>query len=205
VTGDNALSDTLAALEAAQIMPAKPVNLPAAAHYYVTTLRWPVFPLKARGKTPLTTNGFKGATLDPEQIRRWWTTHEDANIGLPTGPVESGGCGYDVIDADGPEGVAAWTQLKHRHCPPGCSTEAFCDARGGFDIRAEAFTPGNATVGRGPGRHIYLPATGRGNAARINGQPIDVRGTGGYVVGVPSLNLIGAAYTWLRPPAVPGA
>lgn len=191
------MSDALAALEAKEVLPARPVNLPAAAAYYVTTLRWPVFPLKPRGKTPLTEHGFKDASRDVERVRAWWTQWPDANIGLPTGTQ---GIGLDVIDADGPDGVAAWQRLKHRHCPPGCSTEAFCGASGGFDIRAEAFTPGNSSVGRGPGRHVYVPATGRGNTARMHGQPLDHRGNGGYVCGVPSVNLIGAAYTWLTPP-----
>lgn len=198
------MSDALAALEAKLIVPGKPINLPAAAMYYVTTLRWPVFPLKPRGKTPLTSNGFHGATLDPDQVRRWWASTPDANIGIPTGMRDTGGCGYDVIDADGPEGVAAWIELKHRNCPTGCSAEAFCDTTGGFDIHAEAFTPGNSSVGKGPGRHIYVPASpDTRNGARVGDRPIDIRGTGGYVLGVPSLNLIGAAYTWLSAPKAP--
>lgn len=195
-----ALSDALTALEVASIKPAKPVNLPASALYYATRLGFPVFPLRSRGKTPLTQHGFQDASRDPAQVRAWWTQWPDANVGLPTGPAPLG-IGLDVIDADGPEGVAAWTKLKHRGCL-GCSTEAFCDATGGFDVIAEAFTPGNSSVGRGPGRHIYVAASGRGNAARINGQPLDLRGMGGYVVAPPSVNLIGSAYVWLKTPPV---
>lgn len=195
------MSDALAALEVKEIL-YRSVNLPAAALYYVEKLRWPVFPLKPRGKSPITRNGFKDATLDPDQVRKWWTAEPSANIGLPTGLRESGGIGFDVIDADGPEGVKAWIELKHRNCS-GCSTEAFCDASGGFDIHAEAFTPGNSSVGKGPGRHIYVPATpGVRNGARVGDRPIDVRASGGYVLGVPSVNLVGAAYTWIKQPAV---
>jgi hypothetical protein len=197
---DRALSDTLLAVEAVRIKPARPIDLRAAALYYVTTLKWPVFPLKERGKTPLTPNGFQDASLDPAQIAEWWQRWPNANIGIPTGTT---GCGYDVIDADGPEGVKAWTELKHRLCEPGCSAEAFCGTDGGFDIRAEAFTPGNATVGKGPGRHIFVPASPDArNGARIGDKPIDIRASGGYVVAVPSLNLNGAAYTWLTAPKV---
>lgn len=196
-------SDRLAALEAKEVAPAKPINLPRAAMYYATALGWPVFPLKPRGKQPLTRNGFKDASTDPEQVKTWWRATPDANIGLPTGMRDAGGIGYDVIDADGPEGVAAWIELKHRNCT-GCSTEAFCDATGGFDIACEAFTPGNSSVGKGPGRHIYVPASpGTRNDARIGDRPIDIRATGGYVLAVPSLNLIGAAYTWVTPPKKP--
>lgn len=195
------MSDALAALEVKEIIPNKPVNLPAAALYYVEKLRWPVFPLKSRGKTPITFNGFKDATTDVEQVKAWWRANPDANIGLPTGLAAHGGIGLDVIDADGPEGVEAWQRIKHRACD-NCSTEAFCGATGGFDVVAEAFTPGNATVGRGPGRHIFTPASGQGCTVRLNGQPLDIRGVGGYVVAVPSLNLIGASYSWIKTPEV---
>ena len=196
---DNAMSDRLAAI-GGTVLPARTPNLPAAAMYYVTTLKWPVFPLKARGKTPLTAHGFQDATLDPERVSAWWKQWPDANIAVPTGPKGLKGCGYDVIDADGPDGLAAWNTVKHRQCPPGCSGSAFCDATGGFDVRAEAITPGNSSVGRGSGRHVYVPASGQGNSARINGQPLDVRGIGGYVVATPSVNLVGDAYTWLKAP-----
>jgi hypothetical protein len=49
-------------------------------------------------KTPISKNGCKDATLDEQQIRKWWTTFPEANIGLATG--------YDffVIDID-PDGA----------------------------------------------------------------------------------------------------
>jgi hypothetical protein len=46
---------------------------------------WPVFPLVPGMKRPLTLNGFKDATTDPGRIRAWWSEHETANIGIPTG------------------------------------------------------------------------------------------------------------------------
>ena len=46
-----------------------------------------VFPIKPRGKAPLTPHGFKNATIDPQQIRSWWTQWPEANIGMPTGKV----------------------------------------------------------------------------------------------------------------------
>jgi putative DNA primase/helicase len=42
-----------------------------------------VFPCQVCGKEPRTKNGFKDATADSNAIRRWWTEHPDANIGLP--------------------------------------------------------------------------------------------------------------------------
>jgi hypothetical protein len=47
---------------------------------------WYVFPCRWQGehaKAPLTQNGFKNATRDPDQIRRWWTRWPHAMIGAP--------------------------------------------------------------------------------------------------------------------------
>lgn len=56
-----------------------------------------VFPLQQKGKKPLTSNGFKDASTNPEQIRRWWEQWPNANIGLPTGSKN----GLFVVDVDG--------------------------------------------------------------------------------------------------------
>lgn len=202
---DAQLSDLIAAVDAAEIVSkARTIDMGAAALWYATKLDWPVFPLKPRGKKPITAHGFKDATVDPEKVAAWWTQHPDANIGIPTGPTTDGGCGYDVIDVDGVAGIRAWAQIKHASCTPGCCDVTFCPEPGPFDIRASAFTPGNG-VDRAPGRHLFIPATGRGNTAGIAGQAIDYRGQGGYVVAAPSVGLNGARYAWLARPAMPGA
>ena len=56
---------------------------------------WRIFPLAERGKTPATAHGFKDATTDPEQIRRWWGRWTHANIGLACGLS-----GLAVVDVD---------------------------------------------------------------------------------------------------------
>lgn len=72
---------------------------------------WPVFPVwqpisglecgcgqthKDSGKHPVISDGFKGGSADPEQIRAWWTQYPNANIGsTPPG-------GMVAIDIDGP-------------------------------------------------------------------------------------------------------
>jgi putative DNA primase/helicase len=48
------------------------------------------------GKHPRTSRGFKDATKDPDQARRWWDKWPDANIGIPTGRVSD----LLVIDID---------------------------------------------------------------------------------------------------------
>lgn len=197
---DQQLSDVIAAVDAAEVLSqAKAIDMGASALWYATKLGWPVFPLKPRGKKPVTAHGFKDASTDPDRIRAWWKQTPEANIGVPTGPTDDGGCGFDVIDVDGHEGIRAWAQIKHAQCPPDCSAETFCPAPGPFDVRALAFTPGDG-VERTPGRHLYIPATGKGNTTRISGQSIDYRGRGGFVVAPPSVGLTGARYSWLTWP-----
>jgi hypothetical protein len=72
----------------------------------------PVFPCVPLGKAPLTHEGFKEATVDPGQIRRWWRWQPEANIGLPTGARRGG---VDVLDIDvhpGGDGYGALAQLE---------------------------------------------------------------------------------------------
>lgn len=58
----------------------------------------PVFPVKTN-KKPLTQNGFKDATTDPETVRELWAGRLNAWVGIPTGAAS----GYVVLDADTPE------------------------------------------------------------------------------------------------------
>src|SRR6266566_6386557 len=64
--------------------------------------RWPVFPVKPRGKDPLTFNGFKDASTDPVRVAKWWQTWPDANVACV--PAQTG---HIVFDIDGPEGETA--------------------------------------------------------------------------------------------------
>src|SRR5215212_3273183 len=47
---------------------------------------WPVFPCSPADKAPLAAEGYKAASKDPDQIRKWWGRHPTAMIGVPTGP-----------------------------------------------------------------------------------------------------------------------
>ena len=193
---DEQISDVVQTVGGSIVSLQKAIDMGASALWYGTKLGWPVFPLKARGKTPLTNRGFKDASCDKDVIEAWWRRHPDANIGVPTGPKTHGGCGLDVLDIDGVEGMEAWAALRHRDCPEGCSDEEFCPAPGPFDIVARAFTPGDG-VDRAPGRHLYMPATGKGNGVKMFGQSFDWRGVGGYVVVPPSVGLSGVRYSWI--------
>lgn len=194
---DHELAQFLAAVDTVDLeQRTRPLDLGSAALFYATTLRWPVFPLKPRGKAPLTSHGFKDASTDPDIIRGWWQRWPTANIGAPTG---AGGIGYDVIDIDGRPGIASLARLKHAHCPADCSAVTFCAATGELPpVHASAMTPGGDD---GPGFHYFISPTGDGNGTSID-HGIDYRGAGGYVVIPPSVGPNGTAYTWVTRPAV---
>lgn len=62
-------------------MPAKKTDPVTAALWYAEH-NWYVFPIANKTKHPLTPNGFKDGSIDPEQIRAWWNRWPDANIGM---------------------------------------------------------------------------------------------------------------------------
>ena len=142
----------------------------------------PVFPCKPGGKAPLTHHGHLDATVDPEQIRKWWTRWPSANIGIPTGERS----GLLVLDIDPDKGGdASLATLVSEHGP----------------------LPTTTTVKTGSGgRHIYLrypTGSGISNSAGKLGPGLDVRGEGGYVIAPPSYTT--GPYTTLHkaPLAVP--
>ncbi len=138
---------------------------------------WPVaiFPLVARGKKPLTSRGFQDATTDPNQIRRWWLTDPDANVGLPLQ-----GNGLCAVDLDGPDGLRTWSELGVEYPGPvTCCTE----------------------TGSGGGHLIYGVPDAREPRGTVGVFPnVDLRGPG-YVVAPPSVHPNGSVYRWVMPPA----
>jgi len=211
------LTDLLARIDAAELVEKnRPIDMGASALFYAQRLRWPVFPIRARSKSPLIPkahadaaeqlacrgrcgrdgHGLYDATLDVDKIRAWWTRWPDANIGTRTGAE---GCGFDVIDVDGRTGLASLVALKHSACPDDCAAQTFCDATGDLPpVHARAFTPGSVD---GPGWHYYIDPTGDGNATDYL-PGMDYRGAGGYVVVPPSVGMNGQRYTWLERPAL---
>src|SRR5262245_61015909 len=119
----------------------------------------PVFPCRCVDKRPLTDNGFKDASTDPEQIRRWWTQWPRAYIGVPTGDK------FVVIDLDlqHPEALA-WLEANRARLP---------------------LTRTHVT--KSGGRHLLLqPHAGFGCSTSKLGPHIDTRGGGGYIIWWPA-------------------
>ncbi len=136
------------------------------------------FPCGADNR-PLTDHGFKNATTDPDQIKRWWKRWPHAEIGWAVAP------GVVVVDLDEKDGKHGLTDFFKREC-----------------IRADDVeTP--IAVTRSGGRHLVFDDCGRSysNAAEvINGTGIDLRVAGaGYIV----LPRAGNGRRWIKPLRTP--
>lgn len=152
---------------------------------------WHVFPCKPLGKQPATRNGFKDATTDEEQIKRWWAAMPSANIGLRTGAA-SGVFDIDIDVKGGAAGYDNWLAL--------------CKAHGWLSSPnvLAAGTPSG-------GAHFYFTyAAGITNARGKLPAGVDARGEGGYVllppsdVDAPATRIINGErlrYSWLYPNA----
>lgn len=160
------------------------VKLEAALAY--ARMRWRIFPCHSivncacscgkpacasPGKHPRTRGGFKDATDDPEQIRKWWTRWPDANIALATGS------GLAVIDIDGPAGATEFKALLGQH----------------------GRVPDTLTAATGRGAHlIFSTAEGSPEVRSSARGNVHVRGEGGYIIVAPSNHISGNDYKWLR-------
>jgi len=113
-------------------------------------------------KTPYTSNGFKDATTDCDQIKKWWEKWPNALIGVATGQS-----GLFVIDID----------KKHVN---GFDTYSKWDINDSQALRA--WTPSG-------GMHIVFSGTGRTSTNADTG--IDTRGENGYFIAPPSKILAG--------------
>lgn len=125
-----------------------------------------VFPVKAGAKFPPLLEAWPHkASRDPEQIRRWWAQHPNANIGL-TGVV-----GIDIDTKGGKPGVASFEALA---LPEGTSAE-------GLWVK----TPSG-------GRHLIFQQPDGIRIPSCNGwrEGIDIKADAGYVLG-PGSRLIG--------------
>lgn len=151
-----------------------------ALHY--ASLGWYVFPVNPGQKTPRTANGFKAATLDREQIIRWWTDWPDCNVGIAM--AESGLIVYDVdIKGDKGEklGARSHAEIAHHLTPT---------------LKAKTRSGGTHLYYRAP---VGAPIQVQGlTAAEITAPPgksgLDLIGAG-YVLAAPSI-VEGGSYEW---------
>jgi hypothetical protein len=123
-------------------------------------------------RTLLVPHGVAQASTEPERVEGWWRRAPLANIGLATGHL------VDVLDLDGPEGVAALRAFAATH----------------------GWTPSGPLVRTGRGWHLYLQPSGTGPHNPIHPEllaHVDWRGKGAYAIAPPSRHARGT-YTWVR-------
>lgn len=165
-----------------------PERLAAALSYL--QMGWCVFPLHGvsnppgctcrrsacdrAGKHPRTARGFLDATTDPAVVLRWSECWPDSNLGIATGDV-SGFWALDIDPRHGGDG--SLDELVSRHGP---LPETLTQLTGGG------------------GRHLLFAIPGGDDIRNMTGilPGIDVRGTGGYIVGAPSRHASGRQYAW---------
>jgi len=129
------------------------------------------------GKHPLGSlvpHGLREATTNRARVLAWWTRHPLANIGLATGHR------FDVLDLDGPEGVAALRAFARQH-----------------HLELPAGGPVVRSGRPQAGWHYYLARAGLGRRRGLLDQ-VDYQGPGAYVVAPPSRHASGLAYRWVR-------
>jgi hypothetical protein len=141
--------------------------------------KYPVFPCRRhdetdqegrtlRAKSPLTKNGFKDATQDEAQIKRWWSARPDALVGVPTGA----GTRLAVIDYDAATAQGAAREWLEENQSALIGTRV------------------HATGGGSGGRHyLFNTPTGvriRGGVSvtlgKVKREGLDIRAEGGYII-----------------------
>ncbi len=96
---------------------------------------------KSPGKHPLVAHGFKSATTDSNQVHIWNERWPQANWGMRTGDIQTGGSGVVVIDIDAESsGYETWEMLRNENPEP-IETVTVETGRGGSDIYGLFFLP----------------------------------------------------------------
>lgn len=130
-----------------------------------------VFPLKPRGKTPITAHGVKDATQLQATVKEYWRKNPNANIGLSCD-------GLLVLDFDGKAGAESKTQVITKY---GELPRTWVIKTGG-GTEAEPKEQGEHYVYRVPTDLNIRPGAGK------YGYPnLDIRASDSYIVAAPSI------------------
>lgn len=153
------------------VTPEGPISAIGQAALRLAAFGFYVFPVKERGKEPVTPNGLKDAKRDEGAIRACWAKHPNLNVAVRTGRES----GIVVLDVDGDEG---WDSLHRLE-----------DENEELPTTASIRTPSG-------GQHFYFlhPGVEVRNTAGFPAERLDIRGDGGYVLAPPSVGASGRCY-----------
>lgn len=130
-----------------------------------------VFPLKPRGKTPITKHGVKDATQLQPSVKEYWRKHPNANIGLSCD-------GLLILDFDGKAGVESKAMLIHK----------YGELPRTWTIKTGGGTQANP---KEQGQHYVYRVTDdlniRPGAGKYGYPGLDIRANDSYIVAAPSI------------------
>lgn len=137
---------------------------------------WFIFPLRPKGKEPITPNGFKDASNDPEVIQNWSLHYPNANIGIATEASN-----LVVVDCDASKGETPPSPWNQPGIKEGVDVFLTAVEESGNQFDFNTFTvatPNN-------GWHYYFQDQGNPIPSRTNVNGlwrVDIRSKGGYIV-----------------------
>lgn len=137
---------------------------------------WFIFPLRPKGKEPITPNGFKDASNDPEVIQNWIFNYPNANIGIATETSN-----LVVVDCDSSKGETPPSPWNQPGIKEGVDVflTAVEESGNHFDFNTfTVATPNN-------GWHYYFQDQGNPIPSRTNVNGlwrVDIRSKGAYIV-----------------------
>lgn len=137
---------------------------------------WFVFPLRSNGKEPITPNGFKDASNDPEVIQNWILNYPNANIGIATEASN-----LVVVDCDSSKGETPPTPWNQPGIKEGVDVFLTAVEESGNHFDFNTFTV--ATLNNG--WHYYFQDQGNPIPSRTNVNGlwrVDIRSKGAYIV-----------------------
>lgn len=133
-----------------------------------------------KAKTPLRSNGFKGATVNGGLVGRMWDNYPSAMVGIPTGEQ----LGAWVLDVDVHKDESGRVINGYE------TLAALEDQHGALPETARAKTAGGGT-------HYYFKHVPSVRNRGGLGAGLDVRGSGGYVIAPGSVTGDGREYLWV--------
>ncbi|MBR2593327.1 MAG: bifunctional DNA primase/polymerase [Firmicutes bacterium] len=147
---------------------------------------WAVYPLKPQTKIPATPHGYLDATTDENQIKEWFSSASNYNVGIVTGQVKT-------APGEPPKYLFVLDMDNHGDANGVDSVDKWETENGAM--------PPTATVLTGSGglhRYYY---SDRPVSRKTNLYPgVDILGTGGGVIAPPSIHPNGNAYVWAEDP-----
>ncbi|SMO57760.1 phage/plasmid primase, P4 family [Gracilimonas mengyeensis] len=130
----------------------------------------------SQGKHPRISDWPNNATNNPNQVREWWRSWPEANIGIVCGELSN----LVVLDVD-----------------PRHGGEKSLDE---LEERLGNFTQTTTIITGGGGNHFYYRYPGQGKIKNSNGKlgdGLDIKTDGGYIVAPGCLHQSGQTYDWL--------